>query len=335
MSAKTTGITDLETRFRDEQDALIPVIPPSEDFILRQPLSGCIVPFDVSDFPKEFIGGLIGEYENSVTVYPVTIAEDPETRATLFLNSTDTVIYSLPAEKSYNPYAFLFDLYPLINTGIYAQWWVSLQYALWDPSRIQITMTLIEDDNVEPYLYVEHAVAQSAALSAASLGGGSMMMSMHSSNELWLGINGPVQGVTTDVEVVAHIPDGFTNHIEFYTCENILNFWWDLGATNLATEGTNLVAWTDADADSQVRRHYAAGNADINATTDPDDDGLVWGREWFMYHTNPTNSDTDADGYSDYEEVITYKTDPNNDDTNTPTATISVPTNGTRRVWLP
>ncbi|MBU0679554.1 MAG: thrombospondin type 3 repeat-containing protein [Verrucomicrobia bacterium] len=308
MSSKLTGIADLEDRFRDEQDTLIPVLPPGEGFILRQGIGARVLPFDMTDFPKEFNDGLVGEYKNSVLTYPVTVAEDQETRAALFVNSNEEVIYSLPASDDYDPYAYLFHLYPLIGTGTYPRWWISMQYALWDPSRIEVSITLVEEDDLELYLYAEAAAAQYAALSPSS-GDGGYMMSTPSSNDLWLSIHGPVQDVWGVIDILAHIPIDFTNDLEMFSTTNVLTWSWELRATNLETVGTNVITWTDNDISNCVRRYYVAGNADRDA----DSDSLADAREIFLHRTSTNDWDTDDDGVSDGGE-INDGTDPLNSD---------------------
>ncbi len=110
---------------------------------------------------------------------------------------------------------------------------------------------------------------------------------------------------------------------------------WFLLATNLSTLGTNSITYWDfsiANCDSNSGRlFFTVGNADA----DSDGEGLVDGREIYLYHTNPSTNDTDSDLLSDYEEVINLHTDPNNDDTNRPTVWITYPATGDRTVWLP
>jgi hypothetical protein len=163
------------------------------------------------------------------------------------------------------------------------------------------------------------AAAPATLLKSSGDGGGMRMMGMEeTSNHLWLSIQGPAQGMT-NIEVTTHIPDGFTNRLEMFTCTNLIEFWWTLAATNLSTEGMNIVCWTDNPPDEVECRYYAVGNADV----DSDVDGLTDAREKFLYHTDPNLEDTDGDGLPDGVDAfpLVY-------DTSLPAFTITYPTNG-------
>ncbi|MBU0676754.1 MAG: thrombospondin type 3 repeat-containing protein, partial [Verrucomicrobia bacterium] len=300
MSYRMQSVEDLEEWFIAERDSLLPVAPPSEDFILRQSFGSGVIPYDGEDFPAEFNRGLIAVYEYSVPIYPVTIGEDPITRNVVFLNAKNEIIYSLAPPKNYDPYEYAKYLYPLLEMGVYPDWWVEWQLALWDPARIQICTKLIATENLEHYLFAEKTVAE-LALSLPASGGGLLMMSGGGggSNDLWLSINGPVQGVTNGIEVVAHIPEGFTNRLEIYSCTNLLDCWWTVEVTNLPSAGTNPVIWMNTNIGSVSRQCYVAGNADI----DSDLDTLPNAREVLVHHTSATNADTDADGATDGQEL--------------------------------
>ena len=96
MAHQVADVYDLEQYFVEEQYFFLPMTPPAEDFILRQPGSPYVLPFTWEKFPAEFVKGLSLEYENSVPVYPVTILEDPKTRETVFLNADGKELYALP-----------------------------------------------------------------------------------------------------------------------------------------------------------------------------------------------------------------------------------------------
>lgn len=107
------------------------------------------------------------------------------------------------------------------------------------------------------------------------------------SNHLWLSIQD-----LTNRKIAAHVPSGFTNRLEFFSCTNLLDFWWVLAATNILTEGTGTVYWTYGMMGETGLVFVTAGNADI----DFDGDGIKDAREKFLYHTDPKLSDTDGDG---------------------------------------
>lgn len=112
MSHQVGDVYDLEQYFTDGQYSFLPIVPPPEDFILRQPGYPLVLPFTWEKFPEQFVKALVPEYENSVPVFSVTILEDPTTRETVFLNAKDEEIYALPAATGYDPYAFLKAIKP-------------------------------------------------------------------------------------------------------------------------------------------------------------------------------------------------------------------------------
>lgn len=92
-------------------------------------------------------------------------------------------------------------------------------------------------------------------------------------------------------------PDTFTGRVEVYTCTDLVAAAWAVAATNLATNGTGTIYWTDTgatNADATLRFYAAA-----DGTVDSDGDGIGDGRERFIYHTTETNRDSDLDGLVD------------------------------------
>jgi hypothetical protein len=307
MACKVADIYDLEEWFFLQQDFWMLLLPPGPDFILRQSASPAVLPFDWKDFPTDFVENLTWEYENSVPVSPITILEDPATRETVFLNGNGKEIYSLPPANDYDPHAFLKWMYPDVYSGSYPRETVAYFESLYDPARVWIETKLIPTESVELYLYTAARIREEAQKDDEGGGGDGMLLRFGEdyTNYLWVGIQGPAQGLTS-IEIAVNIPDGFTNRVEIFTCTNLLDSWWTLAATNISTEGTNVVYWTyDLSGDASPV-FFAAGNADI----DSDGDGLTDAREKFLYHTDPNEWDTDGDGFSDGDEVNVYGTDP-------------------------
>jgi hypothetical protein len=318
MAAQVGDLHDLQDFYLAQREGYIAILPPDIEFILRQSGAPEILPFDIKSFPAEFTDALIPVYENSVPVYPLTIAEDFTTRETYFLNADGEEVYALPAVNDYTPYAFLEERYPDLFPTAYDTELTDYLKSLYDPARIEIQVKLIAVEDVEPYLYAQAQIAEAASqtqMYSESEGGFGMMLLFTEdwTNHLWLSINGPPENVWTGMEVVIHLPDGFTNGVEVYCVDIATDQYflgvgsaWTLGWTNRETAGTNQVVWTDFGATNTDLRYYVAGNADI----DSDGDGLADARERYIHHTDPNNSDTDGDEFSDGDEVNTYGTDP-------------------------
>lgn len=306
MSHRIADIYDLEQHFTEGQYFFLPIVPPSNDFILRQPGHPFVLPFIWENFPEQFVKGLVPEYDNSVPVYPVTIIEDSTTRETVFLNAEDQEIFALPAATGYDPYAFLNAIIPGLFSGKYSSDEVYHWQKLYDPARVQIRAKLILPDDVEPYLYVAAQIAEEAAKAIEEYGGGGMMLmgGESDSNIVFTAIF-----LTNGIGSRIAYPVDFTNRLEVYTCNDFLAFNWQLAMTNLSTAGTNEITWIDTtlylESDENTAYSFAAGNADL----DTDGDGLPDAREYFVTHTNPNHADTDGDGMNDGDEVA-LGTDP-------------------------
>lgn len=303
MAHRVADVYDLEQHFLDEQFFFLPMVPPAEDFILHQPGSPYVLPFTWEYFPAEFVKGLSLEYENSVPVYPVTILEDAITRETVFLNADGKKFYALPPAPDYNPHAYLQTLMPLLHSGRYTSDEIYNWQKLYDPSRVQIKAKLVPTEYVEPYLYVAARLAEEAAtLVAESNGDGGMVLLRSEAAESNIVVESFAL-VSNSMKMVIGYPNDFTNRLEIYASDDLLDFHWEMVATNLSTAGTNEISWVDTvvypESEPSKAYFFAVGNAEF----DSDADGLPDAREFFVYGSNPNNSDTDGDGMSDGDEV--------------------------------
>ena len=312
LASQVSDIYDLQDFYLAQREDYIPILPPDPEFILTQPSFPDIIPFDPKAFPDDFVKGLVAEYENSVPVYPVTVAEDFLSRNTLFLNAQGEEIYALPAVEDYDPYIDLEWLHPEVLSEYASSAWVAWMESLYDPARIEIRVKLIAVDDVEPYLYAQAQVEAAAAelqFFSEEEGGGLMMMQYTEewSNSLWIAIRGSAEGATNWPEITVHVPWGFTNLVEVYQFDASSNNWfngmasapWVLAVTGRVDVGTNVFLWADTNAYALESRFYAAGNGERDA----DGDGLADAREMFVHHTDPNNPDTDGDGVNDGDEV--------------------------------
>jgi len=305
-------ISDFEAVFLEHQFDFLRIVPPSVDFILVQPYRAPLF-FDAEGFSKYFSDNLIGEYtKEGIPEYEVRVYEDPTTREIKFLNDANQLLEALAAPVGYNPYSYVSSFYPALYTSSYSDSERDWLQALYDPSRVQGVFRLIPLEYAEKYeeaqkkhrLFSKPGRIKDEPIVRRSAG---------SSNELWLAISNMVDG--GNVEISINVPTGIqTNHLEIYTTEDLLTFWWDIAASNLvAGLGTNIITWThDASAISNKPvLYYTAGNVDV----DSDGDDLADTHERFLHHTDPSDTDTDDDLLGDGEEVNTYFTEPLQEDT--------------------
>jgi hypothetical protein len=88
----------LQARFLAERDLDLTFLMPGPEYDINH--SAGFAVFDPQDFDG-WENYLEPAEMNGVTVYPVTLAEDPDTRATIFYNEQDEPIDKLPAVPGY------------------------------------------------------------------------------------------------------------------------------------------------------------------------------------------------------------------------------------------
>ena len=257
------------------------------------------MPFVPAGFPKTFFKGLLPRHLNGVMVFPVYVWEDPKTRDRVFVNANQEEIASLPAERDYDP---TWWVYALFNDADRAAWsgddWRRYT-GMFDSSRLVIRYNLILDRQLQELVYVPEE-ANASLMAAKSNGGGEMLLMRLLAAETDIIIQS-ASVVSNNVKLEIAYPNDFTNRLEIYATTNLSDYDWSLAATNLATTGTNAIFWTDTGTTNYFRRFYAAGNADL----DTDGDGLVDGREKYLYGSSMTERDSDSDGLVDgYSGVV-------------------------------
>ena len=273
-----------------------------------QPMQPAVVPFAAANFDAAFLEDLLGEERNSVGVYPLVLALDPQTRATLVRNVEGKLLATVPASKDF-------------------RWGPAGA----DPARVTLQVDLLPAKDVEPYLYAEDRIAQSLDAAAAktrkpSRAGTVAARSLSAGEFGFAGVQHPTNGnfrltVTngTDAAEIYSCTVWHTSAVVVVTWTNEASnvvtdtnvVWtpvspafagiesaWEIAATNLAlTNGVG--AWEDANVSSNARiRFYAA-----TKRVDSDGDGLTDGAETFLHRTDPGVADTDGDGMPDGWEV--------------------------------
>ena len=273
-----------------------------------QPMQPAVVPFAAANFDAAFLEDLLGEERNSVAVYPLVLALDPQTRATLVRDVEGKLLATVPASKDF-------------------RWGPAGA----DPARVTLQVDLLPAEDVEPYLYAEDRIAQSLAAAAAKTRkptrAGTVAARSLSAGEFgFAGVQHPTNGnfrLTatngTDAAEIYSCTVWHTSAVVVVTWTNEASnvvtdtnvVWtpvspafagiesaWEIAATNLAlTNGVGV--WEDANVSSNARiRFYATAKR-----VDSDGDGLTDGAETFLHRTDPGVADTDGDGMPDGWEL--------------------------------
>ncbi len=315
MANEALDIQNLAQRAEIQRRFFSRITPPG--FSWLQPMLPSVVPFDAANFDESFLDGLLGEDQNSVEVYPLSLSLDPKTRETLVFNADGKRIASIPTTRG-------------------SREWPEDS----DPARVTVQLNLLPAEDVEPYLYtasrVENSLASYAAKSTRSrkpavksLGAGEFGI-CHI--QPWT--NGSIRLTVTNGTEIAEVFAYTVLHtaavvVATWTNEesnvvtdtntvwtpvsppfNGIESAWKILTTNLSLSN-GVGVWEDTGISSNARVRFYA----VTPRMDTDEEGLTDGAEILVYCTDPGVADSDGDGLSDADEAIKYGTDPNNGDT--------------------
>jgi SagB-type dehydrogenase family enzyme len=295
--------------FSVRQEKWIEIVPPRMPCLIQPEGIRC---FNYKRFPESFVRNLVPVKKDGTTFYPVTICEDIKTRDYVFLNADGKEIYSVPAPEDYDPeWLFLLKIPAIYKNTLKTQEEIEDLRRAYDPARVAVTYNLITRRELINY-------TTQPARSPEQVGRSAPLMMKSYSGPAGTGIRfTSLKRTTNGMVLTIACPDDFTNRLDIFSCTNLLNNpWWDLVCTTNASE-TNRMEWIDTGVAGRTngRIYYVAANADCTTATDPDGDGLPWGREKYLYHTSPTNSDTDGDSMPDGWE-INHNLNPTENDAN-------------------
>ena len=277
--------------------------PPGVSWV--QPMFPPVAPFDAEFFDDLFLSELLGEDKNSVAVFPLSLALDPQTRETLVYNADGLLIAVVPAD-------------PVVR-----EWPEDA-----DPARVTLQLDLLPMEDVEPYLYTERHIAEynEAQTADATKADGTALRGLGSNEFGIAGIqrmsNGNMQitvsnGMdsaevfaytvwhTSSVSVVVwtnEYDEVLTNshtawHPTAPAFDGIESEWECLTPHLPLTNGVGVFEDTVIPPHARLR-FYAVANP-----LDSDGDGLSDAAERLVHKTDPHNPDTDGDGVSDGVEV--------------------------------
>ena len=326
MDAQVESLNDIAAWGRVQVAEFIRIAP--GDLQLTQPGTDALLPFEVQDLPANFLNQLAGEWESSVPVFPIEIAQDFTTGIWTVWSAEGSPIAQVQPAGGVSPLNAFLASRPDFYSARYTDEQRAEMLAAVDVSRIHMRTKLIEATNVVHYLYAEQQVAEYAAQQAELNGQFQMLMGGGAVTELVITAQSITE--TGTVAVTVSYPDVFTNQVDIFCSAGIASYYWWIAVTNRPT--TNDVGgftWYDTVPDAELR-FYTAANADI----DSDGDGLNDARERMVYHSDLGDTDSDNDGLSDGYE-FEHRFDPMNSDTNAPAVTIVAPAHGETMVVMP
>ena len=309
---RMTDIYSLEELYVAHQKMFLPLAPPGHEAFV-QPLSPVVIPFDWKNFPKEFNDHLIGEMKYNVPMYSILVAEDPKTRDIVIYNADGEEIYALPPPKEYNPY-WLVDLwFPGILSGRFDKATTEYILAMYDPARIQMTVSLVPTENLYAYLLAE-TEASSVLIAQAELlapDGGYFLL------------DGEGEFAIADYfcatnELHMTWSSDTNSYYRIYACHDLMAQTWTL--TNMLLGNTSQTAWSrPSPTGTPDYCFYRISQLAVTNAGDADADGMddVWE---LYYNLNPIiadgDADADTDGLSNFQEYISDSS-PNVSDSNT------------------
>ena len=293
------SVEELVAEYEFDQLMYLPIIPPGPPDPLHVGRNRSMM-IHPKSFPDWFINGLVPVTRSiegrSYVAYPVWIQEDAKTRDRVVYAADDAVIGRMAPPEDYDPFWLLNDgLGGLLSAqdSAYAEW----MKAVFDPARIIGHFDLV----------TEEAVMVIAAAAATPTGPGSgmaMMMSGEDASNLCFIACEPYD-TNGAVEVTLAWPEDFTNNVSIITCTNLPATNWSLLMTTNLPTSTNTLTFVDTNSCSSSQQFYHAYNADVNASTDPDGDGVTTGEERFLLETDPEDEHDPANikgtlGYDTY-----------------------------------
>jgi len=248
MARRCNNLNALAQLLEDAQYTYLPMLPPAAGFGMTA--QGWLTPFNFTNLPAGFdLEHLTVEQRHGIMVVPLTIAQDPVTRDTVFLNSQGDVLYTMPPPAGYDPVAWLLAWRPNLVYSLSAAASTNAWLSLYDPARVQLSLQLIAMEDVVPYLLAT-AEAQQEARQQASM----MMQTFGETNPptysppdilTILGISVDTNGANLTVGY----PDSLAGYHHFImaTSDLLTTNWVPLG-NDLDIAGQNPYLWTDTTA---------------------------------------------------------------------------------------
>lgn len=252
---------DIVADFELQQMERLPISPPDPDVPFVSP--GGTLPLDIEGFSQAFLDGLIPAERGGLTVYPITVYEDPMTQDRVILNAADQELTRVPAPGDYDPMWYVEANTPGLATmeSDLADWYAGV-YA---PSRIAIAYDLILPDALAAQVWQMSLLSESIPPPPEGEGEGGDE-GTNSPPPDWSGIVSNLMFVqivpmesSSVVRVTIGIPTAFTNDVSVFTCTNLVAPNWSHLITTNAPATTNAIIFIDGNfATNNMSRYYNA-----------------------------------------------------------------------------
>jgi len=311
ISRQCDDLGALAQILENAQNTYLQILPPASNIGFNAP--GWLTPFNFTNLPAGFaVSNLTGQEVHGVMVYPISIAQDPTTRETVFLGGLGDELYRLPPPAGYDPVAWLLTWQPNLASSLAKAASTNTWLQQWDPARIQVSLKLIALDDVIPYLLAvaeaRQAAQQQASILAQTIFNPTPQTYTAPETLTILGITMDTNGATLTVGY----PDGLSNYHHFVlgTMDLLSSNWLVLG-NDFDVTGANPYLWTDTNALATNEGMYASmfmttsgpeppgggsTNSETNAIT-------YYAPHFYRALAVDPAADSDSDGIPDWWEL--------------------------------
>ena len=294
LQGSADQVSDLCGRLREEQARYIDIVPPGMPLLVQD---GGIVYFRRGRLPRALRAGLVPRVWQGVTVYPVAVCEDPDTRDCIFINAKGDEIYSVPAPRDYDPRWLALEKFPELYDGTRSDQEIEQVLRNYDPARVGVEYKLVNKRQM--FDYIARKSSQTEERAATPNGDISILEASPAQPTVDELRCSEIAKEGESARLTIAYPAGFSNRIDLFSCTNLMEYLWRLrlDATDTA-QGSTELDWVDPESISHAR-FYAVAAAMCDTQSDPDGDGLTSTRERLLHRTDPLSPDSDGDGMPD------------------------------------
>jgi len=254
LDSEANNLDDLVQRFHVQQLNFITISPPDPMFVWTQGQG--VTPFNPKDFPADFLARLIPSDCEGITVYPVTLAENPITREVEFYNIYGQVIAVVASRADYSKDWIALSIMPNLYTSGFSKDKIDGLIQLYNPARLMVSFSLILKDDLAKYVLKR---SYEESLKKKDNGDIGIMMAYSGApvtNIVFTCMENETNGILLTVAypfILSTYPTNcYTNKLEFFTCADLVDGYFDSKAVTNVSSTTNWIEWLDTCANDQL-----------------------------------------------------------------------------------